>query len=392
MFKRNLWLFTVSLIVALFLGEIVLRLIGFSYQSFHQSDFYLGTSLRPGAKGWYREEGEAWVQINSKGMRDDREVVIEKPSNVFRIAVLGDSYAEAIQVPVEKTFWRKLETLLNQCGYAKNKKVEVLNFGVSGYSTAQELLTLRHRVQPYNPDLVLLAFLSGNDVRDNSKAIAGLYPRPYFQLANGNLIQDTSFRMNWIFKLKTSTLWRIGTLSSDYLRIVQLFNKARNIIGQPFSAPQTEVNIVDEIGLDDHIYLSAPPQIWEDAWALTEALIVETKREAEKQGASFLLVTLTNPIQVMPDRELSDRIAQKLGEADLFYPERRLESLARREKIEAIFLAEPFAQYAAKHKVYLHGFPNTQMGSGHWNERGHELAAWLIAQYLCGTMARPIDE
>lgn len=295
-------------------------------------------------------------------------------------------------MPVEKTFWRKLEGLLNQCGFAGNKKVEVLNFGVSGYSTAQELQTLRHRVRPYKPDLVLLAFLSGNDVRDNSKAITGAYTRIYFQLVNGDLVEDTSFREHWIFKLKSSALWTLFQTLSNYSRIVQLLNKAKNIAGQPLSAPYAGANIVGEVGLDNHIYLSAPPRIWEDAWALTEALIVATKREAEQQGARFLLVTLTNGAQVTPDLELSHKLAQKLGESDLFYPERRIKSLARRARIEAIFLAEPFAQYAAMHKVYLHGFPNTQMGDGHWNERGHELAAQHIAQYLCGVTTRPIDE
>jgi hypothetical protein len=32
---------------------------------------------------------------------------------------------------------------------------------------------------------------------------------------------------------------------------------------------------------------------------------------------------------------------------------------------------------------YLHGFPNGKPGFGHWNERGHALAASLIAAGLC---------
>jgi hypothetical protein len=48
-----------------------------------------------------------------------------------------------------------------------------------------------------------------------------------------------------------------------------------------------------------------------------------------------------------------------------------------------VFFAEPFAQYAEKQKVFLHSFPNTQMGGGHLNETGHALAADLIAKHLC---------
>ena len=38
------------------------------------------------------------------------------------------------------------------------KQVEVINFGVSGYGTAQELLTLRQKVWDFSPDIVVLAF------------------------------------------------------------------------------------------------------------------------------------------------------------------------------------------------------------------------------------------
>ena len=56
--------------------------------------------------------------------------------------------------------------------------------------------------------------------------------------------------------------------------------------------------------------------------------------------------------------------AQKLDEPDLFYPERRMREFAKREGIEAVYLAEPFADHAAERKIYLHGFANTQMGGG----------------------------
>jgi len=371
------------LIFALLLAEIVLRAIGFSYPNLYRSDLNTGVALRPGAEGWWREEGESYVRINANGMRDDRYIEVEKPAGVYRIAVLGDSYAEALQVDVGKTFWRQLEQKLMNCGYAGAKQIEVLNFGVSGFSTAQELLALRHRVKPFNPDLVLLAFLSGNDVRDNNRAIAGSYPRPYFQLVDGRLVEDMSFREHWIFKLKSSLPWLWFQAASNYSRLIQLMNKVKNVAGQPLSAPQASANVVEEVGLDDHIYLSKAPRIWDDAWRLTEALVAETRNETARQHARFLLVTLTNPSQVPPDPESMRQRARKLTERDLFYPERRLKVLAQRESIDAVFLAEPFARYAAEHNTYLHGFPNTQMGGGHWNEAGHALAAERIAQHLC---------
>ncbi len=380
---QNLLLLGLSLLLAALLGEAVLRVAGFSYPGFYRFDADTGGALLADASGWWRDEGEALVSINSAGMRDDREVAVARPPDVFRVAVLGDSYAEALQIPVERTFWRLLEARMQGCEIAAGKRVEVLNFGVSGYSTGQELLALRHRAAAYRPDLVLLAFLSGNDVRDNSQAIAGSYPRPYFALhADGRLALDTSFREHWISRQKASSLWRWMTDASAYVRVLQLVSKARNVLGQPLSAPEAR-QLGGDIGLDEHVYLSRPPQEWESAWQLTERLIAEIRSESERLGASFLLVTLSNPAQVPVEPQRMRELAARLGEADLFYPERRVRAFAAREGIEAVFLAEDFAAYAAARAVHLHGFANTQLGGGHWNENGHRLAAELIAARLC---------
>ena len=150
--------------------EIGLRVIGISYPSFYDLDQHRGNALHPNAEGWYRDEGESYVQINSQGL-NDREHEIAKPAGTFRIAVLGDSYTEAFQVPRENAFWAVLEKQLSSCPAFKGTKVEVINLGISGHGTAQEYLTLKHHGWRYSPDLVLVAFYTGNDVRNNSRAL-----------------------------------------------------------------------------------------------------------------------------------------------------------------------------------------------------------------------------
>ena len=58
----------------------------------------------------------------------------------------------------------------------------IINFGVTEYGTTQQYLTLKNNVWEYNPDLVLLAFYSGNDISDNLKALSTKNYRPYFSL------------------------------------------------------------------------------------------------------------------------------------------------------------------------------------------------------------------
>ena len=131
-----------STIVGLLIAETALRVIGYSFLEFYVPDNSRGYALRPGISGWYHKENDAYIQINSDGLRD-REHEINKPANTIRIAIVGDSYAEALQVAQEATFWSILEKRLNEC--SPNKRIEVINFGVSGYGTTQELITLRNK-------------------------------------------------------------------------------------------------------------------------------------------------------------------------------------------------------------------------------------------------------
>lgn len=142
----NLSLVLAGLLVVILLAEIILRIIGFSFPSFGRYDMHAGHRLREGAEGWYRVEGESHVRINGQGMRDDRVITVQKAQGVYRIAVLGDSFAQANQLPVEKSFWRVLSGQMNACKPFGERTVGILNFGVNAYPTAQELQTLRHRV------------------------------------------------------------------------------------------------------------------------------------------------------------------------------------------------------------------------------------------------------
>src|ERR1700704_4481560 len=123
------------------IAEIALRVAGYSYPEFYALDQSRGYALRPRAEGWYRKEGEAYVRINSDGLRD-QEHSLTKPPGTIRIAVLGDSYPEALSVGMDEAFWWVMGRKLQECNAFPGKKIEVLNFGVSGYGTAQELLTL----------------------------------------------------------------------------------------------------------------------------------------------------------------------------------------------------------------------------------------------------------
>src|SRR5688572_23075756 len=180
-------------VVLLLALEVGLRATGFSAMRWYAPDPHLGWVLRPNLSGWFSGEGRAFVSINSAGWRD-REHSVDKAQGVYRIAVLGDAYAEAMQVPLEETYWAQLPRRLESCGFQPGKRVEVLNFGVRDYGTGQAYLALESAAVRYQPDLVLLQFDNGNDVRDNSHALDRIRGRPYFRLdGDGRLYLDASF-------------------------------------------------------------------------------------------------------------------------------------------------------------------------------------------------------
>ncbi|MCU0935922.1 MAG: SGNH/GDSL hydrolase family protein [Gammaproteobacteria bacterium] len=336
-----------------------------------------------GAVAWQDVEGRALVRINGAGLRDDRERALEKPAGTLRVAVLGDSFAEAVQVPVEDAFPAVLERSLAACEALGGRTVEVLNFGVSGYSTAQALLTLRARAGVFRPDLVLLAFFPGNDVVENSRALDSDPMRPYFTEAQGRLVADEGFRDGAAYRGHTSVAGRTWHWLIGRSRLAQAAVKARDLTRLRLRGAAESGGPLDEPGVDERVYRPPEDPGWVQAWEVSEALVTETAREAQAMGARFLLATLSTGAQVHPDRAFRVEFARAHGSADLLYPERRLLALAEREGFPALGLAGELSDLAAVSGAWLHGFPNSLPGIGHWNREGHRLAGQRLANTLC---------
>jgi hypothetical protein len=272
----NLFLVLLGAVLGLLLAEATLRIIGFNRPIPMVADPILGSVHRPSLSFRHTDEGDAIVSTNSFGHRD-RGHDLKKPEGVFRIAVLGDSYAEAYQVNHNEAFWAVLEDRLNQCD-AFGKKVEVLNFGVHGYGTAQELLMLRHKVWNFDPDFVLLAFLTGNDVRNNSKTLEPDKRRPFFSLnGEGKLVLDDSFKSDPVIVRRTSWLFSTLRSISDSVRLLQFISFTKSRLEELTRASGTEAHRsgTDEIGLNQDVYIEDPGEAWKEAWNITEALLVQ---------------------------------------------------------------------------------------------------------------------
>jgi lysophospholipase L1-like esterase len=339
--------------------------------------------LRPFTQGCQTIEGSAWVAINSHGYRD-RERSVAKPEGTLRIAVLGDSFAEARQVALEDTFVAVLERLLAGDRRFDGRTIEVLNFGVSGYGTTQELLALRRDVLAFQPDQVILAMFTGNDIADNSKALSHpMDTRPYFTLQGDQLVLDSSFLDSPVFHDRQSRLARAFYETQAHVRLVQLiYRGSRSWNRQPPPDSAEPASPFNQPGLPHNVYRTPVNEAWEQAWRVTERLLVTMQAECAERGIRFGVVTLTNPPQVNPDAAKRHAYEQRLGVPDLFYPDRRIRSVGEKSGFPVLNLAPTLQTYASEHHVMLHGLPNIEPGMGHWNAPAHRLAAELIAPWI----------
>ena len=398
--KRKILLVLFGVVFGLLMTEIFLRVAGYSAPLFYMPDNFRGVALRPNVAGTYQREGRNYVRINSAGLRD-REHSRLRPANTIRVALLGDSYCEALQLPLEQTFWWLLQRKLESCSQFAGKHVEIINFGVSGYGTGQELITLQQQVWQYSPDIVILLVTTNNDISDNLRSLKKTDEIPYFYYRGDDLVVDDSFRDSPAFRWHSSTLNRVGVWFRDNLRIIQLLydvhlliktkldeGRARNQTPAPAPA-QTAKPSAPEITVENMIYLAPHDAVWNEAWLVTEGLLKEIHNEVNQKGARFILVAGSNPIQVHPDAALRERFQSYVGTDNLFYPNFRLAQLANREQIDFLNLAQPMQTYASEKKVFLHGF-GKEIGNGHWNADGHRLAAELIEAKMCsGEASQP---
>jgi hypothetical protein len=212
---------------------------------------------------------------------------------------------------------------------------------------------------------------------------------PYFVYRDGKLILDDSLlaarNRSFTFRLRRSFIGKAFSWTKAHLRLLQLIDAARVAYSQTSEVQLQKAGNQEqplEPGLDNDTFREPATSAWNDAWRVTEQLILRMRDEVGGKGAKFLVVTGSMGIQVHPNASAREYFMNRLGSRNLFYPDYRIKALGERERLQVLTLAPPFQDYAARHNVFLHGAGETQ-GTGHWNELGHRLAGELIGQELC---------
>lgn len=366
---------SVSFIVFLvFIGilEIILRtthLFG-AKTPWIKPDPLIGYRCIPGSKYWHYDENDHPItgRINSYGWRD-KEWSLKKPQNIYRIAVLGDSMVASWDVESDRTFLTIIENQLNAT--SQHVRVELMNFGFSNISQAEELLILKNDIGKFSPDMVLLFFFPGNDINDMDKVTASHIKRPFYNISkDGELLLDTSFSQTSHYKTKN---------------IINLFKQRSaiiNLIGERYSGYKehrrnTTVNAPDNRENNTFpkflsLCTSNPDATFLTNYQLSKILIKAMAGYSKEKGIRFMLVTVDLTPLYIPEYEKRNKSIDPTFDVNYF--EDDLGSYAASLNIEYLGLQRIFRQAYENTGVPLHWY--------HWNYEGHKVVAEALSGKL----------
>jgi len=370
------WLFKLALLalstgVAVLCLEIGLRLTGLDHPLVWQPDPRVGWWHIPGAQVHWTSEGDGHVRINSLGMRDVERSTDKKPG-VFRIAVFGDSMTEGVQVDLEQTYTQQLEKLLQ----ARGMSVEVLNFGMNGYSPLSGYLLYDKVGKSFHPDLVIHAVFTDNDIPDGDPALAaGQVGAPFVIPENGADLRvdyskpEASYRDYHSQPMYTIRRWSATYRAVSAFRSGLAANK-RAAAGAPQS-PGVPKRFL--------LYADPLPEQWERAWQTYARILDAFARDVRAAGIPFVLLSVPAG-QVVNDAAWAQVLAANPPMQGLKWslngPEQRLESLATERNVPFIQASPAFRLQSGK------GEPLFFNGIGHMTPFGHTTMAKALEDFL----------
>jgi hypothetical protein len=343
-----------------------------------------GWSLQPDISYHYRMAADMiHVEHNSKGFHDF-EHRYENPEGVSRIVVLGDSFMEAFSVHSGDTLYSQLAGQLQTAG----REVEVINLGVGGYGTLQEYLVYLAEGRRYRPDVVLLGFYFGNDLRNNLLELEKIVnvgtmkaqSRPFLDPDRADDFVTTPVDYAGAMQRYDAALQDKDTIIHRLARHLATFRAVEMVVARLFPPDEwksaASQQQEDFVGLGMHF--CEEPAEFGRAWQSTRRILQQLNSEVQASGAELVIFT------VPAEHEVDPALMQAL-EKDFYDPEalcletapayRRLQEISDELGVTYIDLLPEFRHNASAGKAYF-------LADRHWNAAGHALAASRISEAL----------
>ena len=379
----------ISIVIAILIIEVILRLTSektYGLDKCQSLDEEFHHVMIPNRQCRFKtDEWDVVYKINSMSLRD-MEYTLNKPEGIFRILVLGDSFAQVHGVDIDESFPKLLERRLN---FQDNANIEIINSGVFAYSPLVEYLFLKKKGVLFEPDLVIIAFTPTDfwEDRQRFKELELSYPgssaeeieekifdgSAKFKFENINSINTKSARPKSLLPFLP---FRVKSWLKENLRV---YSKLVNFIKAGNSPVQQNVLHLGDID-KDIMAIQRGDKIsdedWEKLWILPVKYLGMMKKILDEQKVPMVVVIIPDPAQIS-DREWPGR--KLLGYPEHFVDTRTPfeEELTRRLKaldISSINLLPDFK----KSSIFPLYFDN----DGHWRESGHKVATEIIYEGL----------
>src|SRR5271157_1407900 len=282
---------------------------------------------------------------NSSGYFD-HDYDLQKTPGVHRIVVVGDSYVEAVQVPLSRSFHKLWEATLDDASLSGPRhKFEVIALGNSGTGQVEHYEVLRSQAMRFDPDTVVVTLGSSDFCRDDPELSAELI------LASGSLTSASRRLINHGYFALAFALRRINDIRRNRISI----------------CPELLQWSADDI-----------PRI-ETAWSRTLEKTKASREFCRARGITFLLLYVGSELEVKYALDPVTTISQlkamggphKAITWDMSKSIKRITRYCDDNNVLFISLVEPFIAAQKDTDRYVFG--------DHYTMFGHEVAAQVLA-------------
>ncbi len=341
-------------------------------------------------------------RTNILGFPDREPIGIERAAASCHVAMIGDSYVEALQVPIADKFHVRLEELAAE--ELRHLDITTSAFGISGTGQVNQLAYYDEFARHFRPALLVLVFV-GNDFMNNAPILDGLHRGvDPDRLKNVSATRDADGTIT-LRPPYPGTAVRMAamppppvpwyTRATDHLTGISPLANRLDAKGRAFSQDDTDPELVAQVallsrrspryaalfdgwrpttreGINDP-FLSAQdmPPVYEDALDFTAFALDQFKERADRDGAALVILT-----------------SHTMGtRGDLAFD--RMTALAESRGIPVINQYDYITRQGTRPRdaIWAH--------DGHWNVAGHQWAAEALLEYLkqnqaiCTTRKRP---
>ena len=292
----------------------------------------------------YRINGQGW----NSGVGDYAR---ERRVGTLRIAVVGDSFIEALQVATTDSVAEVLGRNLSNDSHA----VEVYRFGIGGAPLSQYVHIIEKEVASYRPDWIVVNVVH-NDFDESYQFVQGRYTSSFmkFRIENGRAVGELP-----------PTPWR--ATSMEFLRRTATARfflyrwQVRPQLVVDFFLPRAAKAAATHAGVD------RAPAPHPDLVAVADYGTARLAAVAKSLGASLLIV-------MDGDRH---RIYTGDTTSPAFAYNRMMAAAASKHDVALLDLHPLFAAHWAANRR-----PFNFATDWHWNELGHSLAGTAIAEHI----------